>query len=395
MRDLPEHTTRKSQAPEAGWASIIGFWLLYFLVNTVRAFAAVHPRQFEMIGRRAVVIVLMIGVTWIFHLILTRLAGSIRRSIAAAAAIALPAALAYSTLNAFVFALPSPLHAWTVPSVSAQACSSKAMKPSVASTASSTMSLGHLSCDDGGPITQQIIGNTADGYFLFIAWSTLYLALQYAGEVQALERRAAELRAAAQSAELRALRYQVNPHFLFNTLNSLSSLVMTGRADRAEKMIANLATFFRTSLAGDPTQDVTLAEEFALQQLYLAIEAVRFPERLIVDIAAPAELASARVPGMILQPLVENAVKHGVSTTSRPVTIMVRAEAANTVLRLSVEDDGARAPAQPPGGTGLGLRNVCDRLSARYGEATRCSWTHTSKGGFRVEVLLPLVLDVG
>jgi two-component system, LytTR family, sensor kinase len=359
----------------------------------VRAVAVARPHQWEMIGRRAVVILLMIAVTWAVHRILKRMAGSLPRSMVAAAAIALPAALAYSILNALVFALPIavpgarlvPGQAWGCPHVGTMAAGA---------AASGGLALAQLDCDDE-TLSEQIIGTTADGYFLFIAWSSLYLALQYAGEVRTLERRSAALRTAAQSAELRALRYQVNPHFLFNTLNSLSSLVMTGRSQAAERMIANLSIFFRTSLSGDPTQDVTLAEEIALQRLYLDIEAVRFPERLIVDIDYPPELGSARVPGLILQPLVENAVKHGVSTTARPVTITLRAKLVDARLLLSVEDDGAPVAGDGADGTGVGLRNVSDRLAARYGDAAGCRWVCRPGGGFRVEVTLPLAQLAG
>ncbi len=248
---------------------------------------------------------------------------------------------------------------------------------------------------DGHSMTpiQAIADNAANGYFFIAAWAALYLAMCYAAETRVAERRAARFRAAAQSAELRALRYQVNPHFLFNTLNSLSSLVMIGKAEAAERMIMNLSTFFRTSLTGDPTDDMRLDEEIRLQRLYLDIEAVRFPERLVVDIAVPPELENACVPGLILQPLVENAVKYGVSRARRPITIRIRAKEQGSVLRLTVEDDGdTMLPDEDaPPGTGVGLRNVRDRLAARYGEACACDWGPLPGGGFGVTLLLPLV----
>ena len=111
------------------------------------------------------------------------------------------------------------------------------------------------------------------------------------------QRRLADAESAAQAAQVRALRYQVNPHFLFNTLNSLSSLVMTGRTDRAEAMLLALSTFFRTSLSLDPTADVSLAEEIDLQRLYLDIEKVRFPDRLQVEIDVPARARAGAAAG--------------------------------------------------------------------------------------------------
>ena len=138
-------------------------------------------------------------------------------------------------------------------------------------------------------------------------WSAFYLANQAQAEALGAQRRLADAESAAQAAQVRALRYQVNPHFLFNTLNSLSSLVMTGRTDRAETMLLALSTFFRTSLSLDPSADVTLAEEIDLQRLYLDIEKARFPDRLHVEIDVPQELEQARLPALLLQPIVENA----------------------------------------------------------------------------------------
>jgi LytS/YehU family sensor histidine kinase len=211
----------------------------------------------------------------------------------------------------------------------------------------------------------------------------------YAGRVRAAERQAARYQAEAQSAQLRALRYQINPHFLFNTLNSLSALVLAKRNADAERMIITLSTFLRSSLTGDPVADVPLADEIAMQRLYLAIEAVRFPERLIVDIDVPEALADIRVPGLILQPLVENAIKHGVATSHRPVTVTIRARTIADWLEIVVEDDGAPAAAAASG-TAVGLRNVCERLSARFGEKARCAAGPRVGGGYRVELGVPL-----
>lgn len=241
-----------------------------------------------------------------------------------------------------------------------------------------------------------VIGQIADqalnGYFFFAAWGALFLALSYASAVRAAEREAASYRAAAREAELRALRYQVNPHFLFNTLNSLSTLILKDHRDEAEKMVLNLSTFFRTSLTADPTEDVVLAEEIRLQRLYLDIEAVRFPERLIVEIHVPQELSNACVPCLILQPLVENAIKYGVSRAKRPVTVRITARQDSHGLVLSVEDDGEPlGDDQKLHGTGVGLRNVSDRLQARFGEEAACRYGPLANGGFGVTLFMPLI----
>ena len=165
---------------------------------------------------------------------------------------------------------------------------------------------------------QDIIEIAFGRYFMMLAWCALYLALLTGEKARAAERREGAFRRAAKAAELRCLRYQVNPHFLFNTLNSLSALVLTGKTAAAERMIQTISTFYRRSLADDPTTDVPLREEFALQKLYLDIEAVRFPAPAAArTTSCPNELEDAQVPGLILQPLVENSVKHAVAPSPR------------------------------------------------------------------------------
>ena len=226
-------------------------------------------------------------------------------------------------------------------------------------------------------------------YFMMLAWCALYLALLTGEKARAAERREQEFKSAAKAAELRSLRYQVNPHFLFNTLNSLSALVLTGKTERAEQMIQTISRFYRHSLVDDPTNDVMLEQEFDLQRLYLSIEAVRFPERLRCVFELPDELAEARVPGMILQPLVENSVKYAVSAVSRPVTITVSAKEEFDRLVITVSDDGPDMPEQSKHGFGIGLANVRDRLEARFGEDVVLS-SASVKGGYKSEIRIPL-----
>jgi len=232
--------------------------------------------------------------------------------------------------------------------------------------------------------------------FFFAAWSAFYLATKSQAEALGAKRRAAEAEAAAQSAQVRALRYQVNPHFLFNTLNSLSSLIMTGRAEKAEEMLLALSTFFRTSLSVDPSADVTLAEEIDLQRLYLDIEKVRFPSRLKVEIDIPEELESARLPALVLQPLVENAIKYGVSPTKETVTLRIQARPlGDGRFEIIVSNTGkpGAVPAKDRDrheSTGVGLANVCQRLSARFGAQAKCEFGPLPKGGYQVHLTLPL-----
>lgn len=244
---------------------------------------------------------------------------------------------------------------------------------------------------DGQSERWALIADTAFGrYFLVLAWVTLYFALAKAEEARAAERREGEFRRAAEAAELRSLRYQVNPHFLFNTLNSLSALVMTGRQDDAEEMIQTLSTFYRHTLSGDPTMDLPLADEIELQQLYLQIEAVRFPKRLMTEIDIDEAASDAMVPGMILQPIVENSVKYAVAATREPVTIEITARSEADWLVISVADNGPGTPSGDAKGCGIGLTNVRDRLGTRFGDSATLTSGPREGGGHETVLRLPM-----
>ena len=231
--------------------------------------------------------------------------------------------------------------------------------------------------------------------FFFVAWSAFYLAGQAQAEALGTRRRLAEAEAAAQQAQVRALRYQVNPHFLFNTLNSLSALVLANRTAEAESMILRLSAFFRSSLTLDPTADVTLADEIALQQHYLDIETVRFPKRLRVEIDVPPEFQRARMPALLLQPIVENAIKYGVAASREKVVLRIAATAdgpGRLALTVTNHREGKRASsalATPSHGTGVGLANVCARLNARFGDAATCTYGPLGDAAYEVRLSMP------
>jgi signal transduction histidine kinase len=241
-----------------------------------------------------------------------------------------------------------------------------------------------------------IADSSVTWFFFFAAWSAFYLASLAQAQALGAQRRAAQAEAAARSAQVRALRYQVNPHFLFNTLNSLSSLVITGRAEQAEEMLLKLSNFFRTSLSLDPTADVTLAEEIELQRLYLDIEKVRFPSRLRVEIDVPKELESARLPALVLQPLVENAIKYGVSPTREKVTLKIEARAlGDGRFEIIITNSGSPHPVPAKDqdkieSTGVGLANVIERLNARFGTHAKCEFGPLPNGGYQVHIIMPL-----
>ncbi|TRW17027.1 sensor histidine kinase [Glacieibacterium frigidum] len=360
----PEQPPTGRAPPRLAVLSILGFWAFYFSLNSMRAAMWDGPDQFDMLGRRAVVAVFGIMLTGILYLVLRQVEGRTTRTLVLTAILAaVPIALAYSAINYMAFYVVSP------------------SENTLAELAKNPKKLD-------SPL-HHIVDSAVSWYFFIVAWGVLWVAMANAARVRHAERQAARYQAEAQAAQLRALRYQINPHFLFNTLNSLSALVLAGRNADAERMIMTLSTFFRSSLTGDPVADVPLADEIAMQRLYLAIEAVRFPERLLIDIDVPDALADVRVPGLILQPVVENAIKHGVAPTQRPVTVSIRARAVGDWLEIVVEDDGAPAGTAAPS-TGTGMRNVCERLAARFGERARCEAGPRLGGGYRVVLGVPM-----
>jgi two-component system, LytTR family, sensor kinase len=362
---------RGSAEPGARMAllSIIGFWLVYFTLATARALIADLPAQGDMLVRRAIVTLAAMALTGLLYVLLRHFhEARTGKLLTIAFAASVPLAFAYATVNYIAFyGFPIAEH--------------------VGMTFDKQCEGGRCPSDPVG-----VISSTAlEWYFFIAAWAVMWVALSYSAKVRAFEREAAELRQAAQAAELRALRYQVNPHFLFNTLNSLSSLVMRQRTEEAEQMILNLSTFFRASLTPDAVENVPLSEELRMQLLYLDIEKVRFPERLVVKVAVPASLGNALVPALILQPLVENAIKYGVSRSQRPVTVTIAADALDDRLQLWVRDDGETSPTAAEAGCGVGLPNVEARLKASYGDAGDCLAGRPAAGGWLVRLTMPLV----
>jgi signal transduction histidine kinase len=183
------------------------------------------------------------------------------------------------------------------------------------------------------------------------------------------EARSRELEAQLGQARLEALRSQVRPHFLFNALNTVSMLVRNGESERAVQMVAGIGELLRSSLAESPEQEVPLAAELGFVRRYLSIEEFRFPDRLRVEVDVDEELLSAEVPNLILQPLVENAIRHGVAKHSSSGLVRIAARRRNGWLELSVEDDGPGLPEgfEPDAGSGIGLRNVRSRMEQLYG----------------------------
>jgi signal transduction histidine kinase len=384
--------------------SIVGVWVIYFALATIRGELSGFGLEWDMLWRRSVVVLIGIAMTSVMWLVLRLFdRRSIGVKIAVGAVIAMPASLVIAQVNQWMF---EPVQAEIEQKIGAERGIAirrdesgnllvdvprtpidKDVDDAEAAEPESVLIAPAPTLLDQWRMTFDI---ALGRYFLLLAWASLYIAIQARAQGLAAEREGERFRSAAKAAELRSLRYQVNPHFLFNTLNSLSALVMTGKAERAEQMIQTISRFYRHSLAEDSTGDVTLADEIDLQEHYLEIEAVRFPERLRVRVDLPSALANYKVPGMILQPLVENSVKYGVSASSRPVTVSIVAREEYGRLVVTVSDDGPGMPAGHSGGFGIGLANVRDRLEARFGnEATITSGPALQ--GYETELRLPMV----
>ena len=258
--------------------------------------------------------------------------------------------------------------------------------------------------DDPFALVASTLNNVVGYFWLYGLIAAILVVIQVNRTVRERERelndaRAAEIEAralaakaeaAASAARLAALRYQLNPHLLFNALNAASSLVVTHRNEQAEALLAKLSAFLRTALVADPQGTVTIGRELSTVETYLDVEAVRFGDRLRVALDCPAELEDCLVPGFLLQPLVENAVKYAMAPTTDTVTLCVTVTQDGEDLLITVEDDGDPAKvADVRQGTGVGLANVRQRLDVLYG-ARGTLRAEPLPHGFRASVRLPL-----
>ncbi len=413
-------TTEEVQAPNTRatvplrlvTASVVALWLTYFLLSTVRSVILDFGFQEEMLWRRGVVTLVGAVMTLAVWLILRLFDEKpLWAKIAVALVVALPASIPISQANQWIFqdvqekeearsareqgfVLRRDVTGNILVDIPVDKLKNlPAGLPTGRPGAAATVMF------QPAPTTadrwRQIVDVALGRYFVILAWASLYFAMLAGAQTRESQRREERFRSAAKAAELRSLRYQVNPHFLFNALNSLSALVMTGRPDKAEQMIQSLSRFYRHSLAEDTSADVELADEFDLQRQYLEIEKVRFPDRLRTRYELPEALAHCRVPGMILQPLVENSVKYGVSASAAPVTVSIEAREEYGRLVITVADDApvkAKAKARKEGnGFGIGLANVRDRLAARFGEQASVTSGPLAGGGYETQVRIPLV----
>ncbi len=254
--------------------------------------------------------------------------------------------------------------------------------------------------------TQRFIGITFIPLTMLGGWSALYYAINFFLALEEQSDRLERLEAQATSAQLAMLRYQLNPHFLFNTLNSISTLVLLKQTDQANAMLTRLSGFLRHTLIAEPGSQVTLAQEVETLQLYLDIERMRFEERLRTHFEIDEEALGACLPSMLLQPLVENAIKYAVSPQEEGARISLSARVIGERLRIAVEDTGpgVDGPVQlsmlehdpatlgtggRPVSTGVGLANIRNRLMQGYGDEHVFETRSQPGGGFTVLIEIP------
>lgn len=235
-------------------------------------------------------------------------------------------------------------------------------------------------------------------FYILLSWSGLYFGIKFALQLQQQKEAALRAQNAAHAAQIKMLRYQLNPHFLFNTLNAISTLVLDDKRDTAYRMVASLSAFLRRSLDSDPERPVALEQEVDALKLYLGIEQVRFGERLHMSLDIEPAARAALVPSLILQPLIENAIKHAVSKREEGGRIELIARLDGDMLDLHLRDDGpgpTESGPAPDGHARVGLANTRERLRVLYGERQHLSVRNREPSGMDVHIRLPLTTAKG
>ena len=226
---------------------------------------------------------------------------------------------------------------------------------------------------------------------IYAATLGLGYAVSYYARFREREFRASQLEAQLAQAQLQALKMQLHPHFLFNTLNGIAGLVRDNKNRAAVDMLAGLSDLLRYTLENAGKQEVPLREEMEFLELYLGIQQMRFSDRLRVEMRVAPETLDALVPNLILQPLVENAIRHGVSQRPTPGTVGVAASLEGERLRVNVYDDGPGLKQNGAAGGGVGLSNTRERLAQLYGERQRFTLSEREGGGVEAAFTIPFV----
>lgn len=235
------------------------------------------------------------------------------------------------------------------------------------------------------------VGGVMGSFYILLCWSGLYFGIKYYQKLQEQTEQTLKATAAAHQAQLKMLRYQLNPHFLFNTLNAISTLILDGANETANKAVSRLSDFLRYTLDNDPMSRVTLGSELGAIDLYLEIEKVRFGDRLIIEKTVEKRALRALVPSLILQPMIENAIKYAISPSEHGGTLRIAARVQHDTLVLQLSDTG---PGLGNGSTsqkscGVGLRNTRERLQQLYGENQAFTLAPNEPTGLTITINIP------
>jgi two-component sensor histidine kinase len=342
-------------APRLFWLLHIGGWTAAFLLSYLSALAHGKPAGYWTVSlpTYGTGFIVTLGLRWVLHRVWGRPPGQL------VAAMVLPVLVASGLMSVmFLVALVDWCGAECAPSTK----------------------LGYVAY-----MTTYI--------YVVMTWVGLYVGIKYYGQLQEQTQRALAANAMAHQAQLKMLRYQLNPHFLFNTLNAISTLILDKDTATANRVVQGLSAFLRHSLDNDPMQRVTLKQELDALNLYLGIEKTRFAERLQIETAIEPECYPALLPGLLLQPLVENAIKYAVARKVEGGNLRIGAHRVGDTLVLTVADDGPGCPAleggKLPPGKGVGLRNTRERLRVLYGDESGFDVRNRAEGGIEVTLRLP------
>lgn len=237
-----------------------------------------------------------------------------------------------------------------------------------------------------------LIGWTKFNLFVLAAWSALYLTGKYFLLFKKATQIAEKAEALAQKSRLETLRYQLNPHFLFNSLNAINTLILDKQTDTASKTVTELSRYLRFSLDNCDEQVTTVEKEISRLQDYVSIESIRFGERLAVSFSVEPETRGILLPAMLLQPLVENTIKHAISVVETPITLNICIALVDDALHITVQDNGPGATLTQTGdikNKGVGVSNLIERLSFYYQNKAVYSFSNSPSGGFVVTLHLP------
>ena len=228
-------------------------------------------------------------------------------------------------------------------------------------------------------------------FYILLCWSGLYFGIKYYLQLQEQTEQTLKATSAAHQAQLKMLRYQLNPHFLFNTLNAISTLILDGANETANKAVSRLSDFLRYTLDNDPMSRVTLGSELSAIDLYLEIEKVRFGDRLVIEKSIEAKAQDALVPSLILQPLIENAIKYAITPSEQGGTLRISARVQHKTLVLQISDSGPGLGNGNNGqkSCGVGLKNTRERLQQLYGDSQAFTLAPNEPSGLRITINIP------